>query len=359
MEHRRKGSTERRIMRAVVYHAPGDIRREQVPMPACGKGEILVKVDACAVCGTDLKASVSGNPRIIAPKVMGHEFTGKIVSIDGNVKGGFRNGDRVVMATSISCGECYYCRNGWNNLCSDIRPMGFSYDGGMAEYIVIPERAIANGHLVKVPAGVKAEYAALAEPLSCAVNSVENCSIRKGDTVVVVGAGPMGIMNACVAREFGAKKIIMAEVNGDRLRQCEIFRFDQLVDPSAEDLVKIVKDNTGGLGADVVIVAAPAAAPQEQALSLARKRGTVCLFASLPSGKSSITVDSRLIHYGELRVVGTSDSTPSQVKEAVRLISGGKMPVNKLVTHVLDLFEFEKGLDLMKSGASLRVVLVP
>ena len=346
-------------MRTIVYHAPGDIRKEQVPVPQCGKGEILVKVDACAVCGTDLKASISGNPRIIAPKIMGHEFTGKIVSIGGKVNGGFKKSDRVVMATSISCGKCYYCRNGWNNLCADIKPMGFSYDGGMAEYVVIPERAIVNGHLIKVPTGVKAEHAALAEPLSCAVNSLENCCVRKGDTVVVVGAGPMGIMNACVARVLGAKKIIMAEVNKDRLRQCENFKFDQLVDPSTDDLVKIVKDQTMGRGADVVIVAAPAAVPQEQALALARKRGTVCLFASLPAGKSIIMVDSRLIHYGELRVVGTSDSTPAQVKKAVRLISGGKMPVNNLVTHVLGLFEFEKALELMKSGKSLRVVLVP
>lgn len=346
-------------MRAVVYHAPGDIRKEQIAVPKCAKGEILVKIEACAVCGTDLKASISGNPRILAPRVMGHEFTGIIVEIDKIARGGFRKGDRVVMATSISCGKCYYCRRGWNNLCADIKPMGFSYEGGMAEYVAIPERAIVNGHLVKVPGKVKPEHASLAEPLSCAVNSMENCGVKKGDTVVVIGAGPMGIMNGCVAREFGANKIIMAEVNKDRLRQCESFGFDRLVDPASEDLIKIVKDETGGFGADVIIVAAPAAAPQEQAPALARKRGTVCLFASLPSGKSSIALDSRTIHYGELRIVGTSDSTPVQVKRAVKLISGGKMPVNKLVTHVLDLFEFDKAFELMKSGVSLRVVLVP
>jgi len=357
MEPRQMENTE--TMRAVVYHAPGDVRKEQLPVPLCGKGEILVKIDACAVCGTDLKAFVSGNPRIMAPKVMGHEFTGTVLKIDKKVKGGFKKGDRVVMATSISCGKCHYCRSGWNNLCADIKPMGFSYEGGMAEYVVIPERAILNGHLIKVPGKVKPEYAALAEPLSCAVNSMENCGVRKGDVVVVVGAGPMGIMNGCVAREFGAKKIIMAEVNKDRLRQCEVFRFDQLVDPLTEDLGKIVKDHTGGLGADVVVVAAPAAVPQEQALALARKRGTICLFASLPAGKSNITLDSRIIHYGELRVVGTSDSTPAQVRRAVKLMSGGKMPLDKLVTHVLDLYEFEKAFELMKSGVSLRVVLVP
>jgi len=346
-------------MRAVVYHAPGDIRREDVPKPSCGKGEILVKIDACAVCGTDLKSFISGNPRIAAPRIMGHEFTGKIVGIDGKAKAGFREGDRVVMATSVSCGECYYCRNGNNNLCADVRPMGYSYDGGMAEYVVIPERAIMNGHVVKVPGEIRPEHAALAEPLSCAVNSMENCGTREGDVVVVIGAGPMGIMNGCLAREFGARKIIMAEVNKDRLRQCEVFGFDRLVDPSTGDLPAIVKDATNGLGADVIVVAAPAAAPQEQAPALARKRGTICLFASLPVGKSAITLDSRLVHYGELRVVGTSDSTPAQVRKAVEFMGRGSMPLDKLVTHVLDLFEFEKAFDLMKSGQSLRVVLVP
>jgi L-iditol 2-dehydrogenase len=346
-------------MRAVVYHAPGDIRKEQVPTPSCGKGEILVKIDACAVCGTDLKAFVSGNVRILAPKVMGHEFTGIIETTDKRIKTGFRKGDRVVMATSISCGECYYCRKEQNNLCTDIRPMGFSYEGGMAECVVIPERAIKNGHLIKVTGEIRPEFAALAEPLSCTVNSMENCGVKKGDSVVVVGAGPMGIMNGCMAREFGAKRVIMAEVNKDRLKQCDLFGFNKLVDPGNEDLVRIVKDQTGGLGADVVVVAAPVALPQEQALSLVRKRGTVCLFASLPAGKSLLSFDSRLIHYGELRIVGTSDSTPAQVKKAVKLISEGSIPVKKLVTHVLDLFDFEKAFELMKSGESLRVVLKP
>ena len=345
-------------IKAVVYHAPGDIRNEMIPLPVCGKAELLVKVDACAVCGTDLKASISGNPRILAPKVMGHEFTGVIDEVGAAVSG-FARGERVVMATSVSCGVCAYCQNGWNNLCADVKPMGFSFDGGMAEYVVIPELALRNGHVIKVPAGIKAEYASLAEPLSCAVNSLENCELKGGETVVVIGAGPMGIMNGVMAREFGAAKVILAEVNPERLKQGEAFGFDLLVNPQAQDLAAIVKAETKGLGADVVIVAAPAAAPQEQALALVRKRGVVCLFASLPAGKSSLTIDSRRIHYGEIKVVGTSDSTPKQVQRAVDIIARGGLPVEKLVTHVLELFDITKSFELMKSGASLRVVLKP
>ena len=151
-------------MKAVVYHAPGDIRVESIPVPECGNDELRVKIDACAVCGTDLKAYLAGNPRIKAPKVMGHEFTGLIETVGPQVSG-FDIGDRVVMATSVSCGECYYCKRGWTNLCVDVGPMGFTYEGGMAQFTVIPARAIKNGHVIKVPDGVKAEHAALSEPL--------------------------------------------------------------------------------------------------------------------------------------------------------------------------------------------------
>ena len=345
-------------IKAVVYHGPLDVRCESVPMPACGADEIRVKVDACAVCGSDWKAYKSGNPRMKPPITIGHEFTGLIETIGAGVRG-FATGERIVMATSLSCGKCLYCRRGWRNLCTDLRPMGFYYNGGMAEFVTIPARALQQGHVVKVPAGVKAIHAALAEPVSCCVFAAGNCGITQGDIVAVLGAGPMGILNACVAREFGAAKIILSEVNPSRLKQAEAFGFDRLVNPATEDLAKIIKDETGGCGADVVIVAAPAAQPQEQAMTLARKRGTVCLFASLPAGKSMLHVDSRPIHYGELRVIGSSDSTDAHVRRAVELIAGGSLPANRVASHVLKLDDIQQAFALMESGEALRVVLVP
>jgi len=347
-----------RTMKAVVYHAPKDIRVEQVPAARCAPDEIRVKVDACAVCGTDLKSYLKGNPRIKPPMVMGHELTGLVETV-GDRAEGFAIGERIVMATSVSCGKCYYCRKGWRNLCANIAPMGFSYPGGMAELVTIPARAIVNGHVVKVPPQVKPEHAALAEPLSCAVNSLANCHLQAGDTVVVVGAGPMGIMNACVARELGAGTIILAEINDVRLRQAEAFGFDRLVNPAEEDLSGIVKDATDGVGADVAIVAAPAAKPQEEALQLVRKRGTVCLFASLPADDCMLRVNSRTIHYGEVRVVGTSDSTAEHVQTAVELIAKGVLPADRLASHVLGLDDIMRAFELMQSGEALRVVLVP
>ncbi len=345
-------------IKAVVYHGPGDVRCQAAPMPECNPGELRVKVDACAVCGSDWKAYKAGNPRMKPPITIGHEFTGLVETVGANVDG-FAAGERVVMATSISCGECLFCRRGWRNLCTDLRPMGFHYPGGMAEFVTIPARGVQQGHVVKVPAEVPPEHAALAEPVSCCVNAVENCGVTDGDVVAVLGAGPMGILNACVARRYGAVKIILSEVNPARLEQAGAFGFDRLVDPTAEDLAAVVKQETGGYGADVVIVAAPAAPPQEEALGLVRKRGTVCLFASLPAGKSMLQIDSRPLHYGELRVIGSSDSTAAHVECAVRLIAAGSLPMDRIASHRLKLDDIARAFELMETGETLRVVLVP
>ena len=345
-------------MRAIRYYAPKDVRVEEIPVPTLKPGELLVKVDACAVCGSDLKTFNVGNPRMKPPITMGHEFTGIIKDVAESVSE-FSKGDRVVMATSISCGKCLYCQNGWSNLCIQLEPMGFFYDGGMAEYVVIPAKAVRNGHVVKVPRNLKPEYAALAEPLSCAVNSVKRSNVRKGDFVLVMGAGPMAILNALAAKEFGASKVFMTELNPARLTQAKSFDIDRLINPAEEDLVKIIMNETNGYGADVVIVTAPAAQPQEEALKLVRKRGTVCLFASLPSGKSNLTIDSRLVHYSEILVTGSSDSTTLDVQQAVRILGKPGFPADKIASHLMGLDGIHDAFKLMISGEALRVVLKP
>jgi L-iditol 2-dehydrogenase len=246
-----------------------------------------------------------------------------------------------------------------------LAPMGFSYAGGMAEYVTIPARALRNGHVVKVPPGIPAVSAALAEPTSCAVNAVENCGVGPGDVVVVIGGGPLGILNACVARQYGAARVILSGRNTTRLKQAEAFGIDVLVNPQQTDLHAVVLAETDGIGADAVIVAAPAADPREQAIGLVRKRGVICLFASLPAGKSVLALDSRPIHYGELKIVGASDSSPRQVEAAVALLGSGRcsdsghFPAEKLVTHQFGLPGIYAAFDLMQRGEALRVVLRP
>jgi L-iditol 2-dehydrogenase len=347
-----------KTMKAVIYYGQGDVRYAETALPECGPKELRVKVTACAVCGSDLKTFNNGNPRMKPPITMGHEFTGSVETIGREVCG-FSIGDHIVMATSISCGECYYCRRGWTNLCVKLDPMGFSYPGGMAEYVIVPERALQNGHVVKVPDGIAPEHAALAEPMSCAVNCAENCHIGPGDTVVVVGAGPLGILNMLAARAFGAEKVILAQREGKRFAQAAAFSCDRLVNTTTENLAEVVRAETGGVGADAVIVAAPDAKAQEQALDLVRKRGSVCLFASLPVGTSILALDSRKIHYNELFVCGASDSSPAQVAKAVSLIAAPGFPGCKIASPLLPLSDVQKAFDLMKSRDGMRVVLRP
>ena len=347
-------------MKAVVYYAPGDVRVEQIPACVCGAEEVLVKIEACAVCGSDLKTSKVGNPRMKEATVLGHEFCAVVAEIGPDAQaGGLKVGDRIVMATSVGCGECMYCRRGWRNLCQNTKPMGFVYNGGMAEYTIIPAAALVGGHVVKVPDGIAPEHAALAEPISCAVNSLEQCNIQEGDTVLVIGAGPMGLLNVLVAKARGAAKIILSEPNAARLEQGRSF-CDVAVNPAEQDLAEIVKAETqDSLGVDICIVAAPAAPPQEQAVHLVRKRGTVCLFASLPVGRNMLNIDSRAIHYNELRVVGTSDSTAAHVSEGVKMLADGRVDGSKIATHILTLDDIQQAFELMVSGESLRVVLKP
>jgi L-iditol 2-dehydrogenase len=174
-----------------------------------------------------------------------------------------------------------------------------------------------------------------------------------------MGAGPMAILNALAAKEFGASKVFMTELNPARLEQAAQFNIDRLINPATEDLEKIIKEESNGYGADVVIVAAPAAQPQEEALKLVRKRGTVCPFASLPAGKSNLTIDSRLVHYNELQVTGSSDSKAIDVRKAVEMLSKPEFPAQKIASHLMGLDDIHKAFEFMISGEALRVVLKP
>ena len=343
-------------MKAIRFYDKGDIRLEEVAIPQVEAGGLLVKVQACAICGTDLKMYLAGNPRVKPPQTIGHEFVGEIVEL-GEGTQDFSVGQRVTMATSISCGHCGFCRAGYTNRCEDLKPVSYDYPGAFAEYLAIPPAGVRGGNTVKVPDNV-GDLAALAEPISCAINAQVLAGVKMGDTVVVVGCGPLGAIHTQVAKANGAVKTIVTEPSADRLRFAEQLNADEIIDVSRNDAVEQVMKLTDGLGADVVIVTAPVAAAQEQALSMARKGGMINLFASLPKGGSELTIDSRLIHYRELFVSGASDSSPYHVELAVKLLAKGLIS-DKVITHSLPIDKFIDGLMLMKEGKSLKVLIKP
>ncbi len=345
-------------MRAVVYYAPGDIRVEDRPLPEPTENNLIVEIHCCAICGTDLKLATVGNPRCHPPRVIGHELVGHITHAGAQVKG-FAPGERVTLATTLACGDCPTCQLGLGNLCPNAQPISYDFDGGFAEYLAIPPLAIGGGNVVKVQDSVPDEAAALSEPLSCVVNALELAQLKAGDTVLILGGGPLGALHAVVAQAMGAKTVIIVQRSEPRLALLRRLGGVRVIDGARENVLAVVREQTRDLGADIVSVCAPTREAQEQAILFARKGGTVSLFASLPKDAADITLNSRTIHYGELRIVGASDSRPEHVIQALRLLAEGKIDVSALITHRVSLDEIHTGLNLMRNKQSLKVLVYP
>ncbi len=345
-------------MQAVVYHAPGDIRVEERPEPTPAADNLIVQVHACAICGTDLKLATIGNPRCHPPRIIGHEMVGHIVHVGADVRG-FALGQRITLATTVACGNCPYCARNLGNMCPNARPISYDFDAAFARYVAIPPMALDGGNVILVPDDVPDDAAALSEPLSCAINAQELAGLVAGDRVLIVGGGPLGALHAELAKALGATDVMIVQRSEPRLSLLRKLQDVRVIDGATEDVAAVVRERTEGLGADVVIVCAPSREAQEQSLALARKGGAVSLFASLPKGGSDVTLDSRLIHYGELRVVGASDSRPEHVSRVVALMAAGKIDWPRLITHRLPLAEIHAGLQLMKDKQSLKVLVYP
>ncbi len=331
---------------------------KEVDAPPLEPGGLMVKIEACAICGSDLKTLRLGNPRFEPPQIIGHEFVGTVVEIGEGVEG-FALGERVTMATSISCGRCDLCHRGLGNLCADMVRISADFPGAFAQFMPIPAIAVRRGNVLKVPDSLSNEAGALAEPLSCVINSQQIAGVGAGHTVVVIGAGPMGIMQAEAAKAHGATRVIITQRSSPRLEMAKQFDVEAVIDAKNEDAVARVLELTGGLGADVVMVSAPSRQAQEQALEMAQKSGVVNLFASLPRDEAYLSLNSRLIHYGQIAVTGASDSAPQHVELALKLLDAGQINTEKLITHRVSLDDIEDGFKAMRDKVSLKVVVCP
>lgn len=340
----------------VNYYAPLDVRIEEMkPVPGLNEGDVLVRVEACAICGTDVKSYLSGNPRIKPPQVMGHEFCGTVADIEGEACG-LRVGQRVTMATTIGCGECIYCRKGKTNLCRSAEAIGFHYPGAMAPYVRIPAKAVRQKHLVDV-GDLNAPIASLSEPMSCAINNISRVPQNELDSVLIIGLGPLGMLHALCLKEKGIDNICCVEFPGKRMEMVKQMGFQTVLAP--DEIDEKYRDLTGGEGFDLVIVTAPHNETQGKSPMYARKGGYVSLFASLPAGSEMISVNSRTVHYNELQVYGTSDSTVRHVQMAVELLKKNPEGFRKLITHVMPMSDFHKAMDEIKAGNAVKIVLAP
>jgi L-iditol 2-dehydrogenase len=345
-------------MKAAVFYGPEDLRLEDVPDPVIAENQILIKTEACAVCGSDVRTFHFGASNITEPVVMGHEITGTIVEV-GKSLGGFTVGQRVAVAPAVPCGECRYCQRGIQTMCDNLRSIGYQFDGGFAEYMAVPHSAVKAGCVNTIPDNLSFRDAAIAEPLACVINSQELLNVGMEDTVVVMGAGPVGCLQTSLAKIRGARKVVLVDIQEQRLELARSFGADVLINGSGEDVERRVLDETEGVGASVVIVAAPSAKAQEQSLALAAKRGRIDFFGGLPKSNPFVSLNANLIHYRELFVMGAYGSKPSHNRLALEILASGRINASSLIGMVVPLEEVKVGLGAIADGKVLKVVVQP
>lgn len=346
-------------MKVARFYAPGDLRVEEAPRPEAGPGELLMRVRACGTCGTDSKILSFGHHHIVPPRVLGHEVVGEVDELGPGTEG-FSRGDRVQLIAAIPDGECFECIHRSMSICSNQESIGYHYDGGFAQWLVVPAKVLKVKGLNLIPETTSFEEAAVTEPLACVLNGQQLAGVRQGDAVVVIGAGPIGCLHVRLARARGASQVVLVERSTSRLEMsAERVLPDDAIDTTKDDAVDSVLKLTQGRGADVVITAAASGAAQEEALLMAARGGRISFFGGLPKNDPLISLDSNLVHYRELKIVGANGSTPAQNTEALALISDGSVPVGDLITDRLPLSRVHDAIEAVRSGNSIKIVITP
>jgi L-iditol 2-dehydrogenase len=346
-------------MKAAFLVGARTFELREIPEPVPPAGGLVLKVEACGVCGSDLRRWREGPPPGVDDIVPGHEIGGMVVEVGAETTR-FAAGDRLAVAPDIHCGQCYYCRRGMYNLCDQLHFLGINsgYPGGFAEQMVLTEEVLTLGVVHRMPAGMTSIEAALAEPCSSVLAAHDKAGTSIDDTVVVIGAGPIGCLHIAIARARGAR-VIVSQRSRARQEMARQFGPEAVIDPQEEDLGEQVRALTGGLGADIVICANPVAATQAEAVQIVRKGGWVILFGGLPKDRAMTTLDANRIHYGEIEVVGAFSYHPSYHERALDAIRRGLVPVERIVTHTLPLDEVDEAFRIADSGEGLKVMVTP
>ncbi|MGH3878127.1 MAG: zinc-dependent dehydrogenase [Actinophytocola sp.] len=346
-------------MRVARFYAPGDLRLEEADEPAPGPDEVKIRVRQCSTCGTDVKIFNHGHHHLVPPRVIGHEIAGEVVEVGAGVSG-WAAGDRVQVIAAVPCGTCAECVRGRMTVCPNQTSVGYHYDGGFAEFLVVPAAVLAVDGLNRIPDGVSFAEASVAEPLACVVNGQEIAGVGKGDDVVVVGAGPIGCLHVRLARARGARRVFLVELNRARLdMSAQVVEPDAAICGAEVDTVDEVRKLTDGRGVDVVITAAASGAAQQDGVQMAARSGRISFFGGLPKDKPTISLDSNLVHYRELTIFGANGSSPAHNKQALALIADGRVPVHDLITHRLRLGQLPEAIELVASGGAIKVTIEP
>ena len=344
-------------MKAAVYQGIESITIENIEKPTVSDGGAVIKVESCAICGSDIRIFHHGNPRVNPPRILGHELSGIIESVGKNCER-FSIGDRVAVGADIPCGKCNMCESGHGNNCKKNNAMGYQFDGGFAEYCLLNDMVIDYGPVHVIPDNVEFDEAALAEPLACVINGMEMARVTPGDTVVIIGAGPIGCMMIPISRLYGAIKVIVIDIDASRIRTAEQFGADYYICSKVSDPVDEIKRLTNYRGADVVFTANAASSTHLDAIHMTGFRGRVNLFGGLADG-SHISIDPNEIHYKEMSVLGSHGSTPRQHRFALEMISSKRIDVSRFITHRFKLDDINEAFMKAENKEGLRVIIKP
>ncbi|MDR2373473.1 MAG: alcohol dehydrogenase catalytic domain-containing protein [Bifidobacteriaceae bacterium] len=384
-------------MRAVVFQGPGRILPERAPEPELAPGDVLVEVVAAGICGTDLRIHKGQHRAAVVGRVPGHEVVGRVAESAGPLPEGLAVSDAVFVAPNIGCGRCRWCGRGQENLCASGEALGITLNGGFAERMVVPARAVNRGNLIALDrdfvaggggaggdgdagdgdtnsdtnsstnssasggeaARRRLQAMVLAEPLACVIRGQDRLRVEPGEAALVFGAGPVGLLHIALLKARGAGPIICSEPSATRRAAALRAGADQAVDPATTAVGEAVADLTHGIGAAVAITAAPVPALQTEAIELAAIRGRVLLFGALPKSIPAVALDTNAIHYKELAVLGTSASALDDCRQAVHLIEGGTVDTSWMISHRFGIDEFDAAIAAAGDPTALKVMLDP
>jgi L-iditol 2-dehydrogenase len=331
-------------MRAAVYRGVNDVRVETVPVPKIGPGELLVRVHTCGICGTDLKKISSGSHS--APRIFGHETSGVVAAVGQGVSQ-FKPGDRVVVFHHIPCGECYYCRHKTFAQCEIYKKVGCTAGfepsgGGFAEYVRVMDWIVDHG-TVRIPDGISFEQACFVEPVNTCMKGIETLQLMPGESVLVIGQGPIGIMLSTLAKRSGAT-VVTSDLYPQRLTISKRFGLENGIDASRADTVKTVREQTEGRGADAAIVAVGGNGLIRTAMDAVRPGGRVLLFAQTVRGEA--TIDPAAICVDEKRLLGSYSASIELQQDSVRFVMSREMDLEGLISHRFSLSDSVEALQL-------------
>jgi len=342
-------------MKAAMLYGVKDLKVEDVEVPEVKDGEVLVKVKAATTCGTDLKIFQRGYVEkvIKLPTIFGHEWAGEVAEVGKGLEWP-RKDMRVRAGNSAPCLHCSMCQRGKYNLCENMIWLWGAY----AEYIKVPARMVLM-NMQGIPNGISYEEAAITEPLACVLHGVEQANVKLGDTVAIIGAGPIGLLHLLTVKKMGAGRTIMIDLVDERLGFAEKLGADATVNSGKENVETRIRELTGGHGADVAIEAIGLSATWEQALKLARKGGTVLEFGGCPPG-TEIKVNAEMLHYGELTVMGTFHTTPLHFRKALNLIATRTIDVRPLVTRKMKLDNIKEAFEILSTSKNeIKIGILP